>query len=105
MITPRYVQQQLFHNIRQQLCTSSMGHGVIASSHLLAAGWTAFVNCTAYVSVVPFSGNRQVINSIIPLFIIFSPRQQTQTHTHAAPHHTLPELQHLLAPAPLTFYL
>ena len=63
IVNPRYVQQQLFRNIQQQLCTSSVGDRVIASSI-----FSELVGPPRESHHVQFSGDRQVINGIIPLF-------------------------------------
>ena len=71
LIAGRYVQQQLFDNMQQRLCTSSVGHGVIASSIFSQLVRPPSRICTAY--------NFRVVVRIRHCFFVFGGEQSLKS--------------------------
>ena len=78
IINPRYVQQQLFHNMQQQLCTSRVGHRIIASSiHILSQ--LLQLDRLRELHRVHFFGDGQVISRVLQKIALANKHEHTPT--------------------------
>ena len=99
IMNPRYVRQHLFRNMQQQLCTSRVGHRIIASSiHILSQ--LLQLDRLRELHRVHFFGDGQVISRVLQKIALANKHEHTPTPHHR---HTLPQLQHLFAPACLAY--